>query len=102
MLTVPIIAHSLLACWTLALRQAYDFHREAYMIPTICLRLDCGNPRVRACVGGGGGGTERARGDGAERCAELWRSRRLGQHSHQTATELSAASGTGRTLSLQM
>ena len=35
MLTVPMIAHSLLACWTLALRQAYDIDRKAYIIPTI-------------------------------------------------------------------
>ncbi|MGB9300579.1 MAG: hypothetical protein WCD51_08290, partial [Anaerolineae bacterium] len=39
LLTVYMIAHSLVACWTPALRHTYDFCREAYAIPTICLRF---------------------------------------------------------------
>jgi len=48
MLTVSIIPHCLLACWTHALRQAYDFRRGAYVIPTISR---CSPSGCRATLG---------------------------------------------------
>jgi hypothetical protein len=48
MLTLPMIPHSVVACWTLALRQAYDSHREAYTIPTFSR---CSPSGCRATLG---------------------------------------------------